>query len=277
MIYLIAAICANLCMTFLMRYSEHHNGNCYALNIWNYLAGSLISLLLLQDKSLIWSGNAVTWGAGIVNGISFLAALVLLQISIRRNGAPLTTTFNRLGILIPTILSIFLFDEIPKIIQMAGLLLCIFAIIFMNSGDRSERPDFNVGLILVFLLGGTLDTISKIFSRYNNADSQTCFVLYTFLAAFVISILLFFKKEPRMSLQDALIGIGVGIPNQLCTLFLLRAASRLPAYIVYPTYSASLILLVNIINYLVFRETLNKRQYIATGIIGLGVVLINLV
>ena len=260
-----------------MRYSEHHNGNCYALNIWNYLAGSLISLLLLQDKSLIWSGNAVTWGAGVVNGIGFLAALVLLQISIRRNGAPLTTTFNRLGILIPTILSIFLFDEIPQIIQMAGLLLCIFAIIFMNSGDRSERPDFNVGLILVFLLGGTLDTISKIFSRYNNADSQTCFVLYTFLAAFVISILLFFKKEPRMSLQDALIGIGVGIPNQLCTLFLLRAASRLPAYIVYPTYSASLILLVNIINYLVFRETLNRRQYIATGIIGLGVVLINLV
>ena len=97
MIYLIAAICANLCMTFLMRYSEHHNGNCYALNIWNYLAGSLISLLLLQDKSLIWSGNAVTWGAGVVNGIGFLAALVLLQISIRRNGAPLTTTFNRLG------------------------------------------------------------------------------------------------------------------------------------------------------------------------------------
>ena len=270
MIYLIAAICANLCMTFLMRYSEHHNGNCYALNIWNYLAGSLISLLLLQDKSLIWSGNAVTWGAGIVNGIGFLAALVLLQISIRRNGAPLTTTFNRLGILIPTILSIFLFDEIPQIIQIAGLLLCIFAIIFMNSGDSSERPDFNIGLILVFLLGGTLDTISKIFSRYNNADSQTCFVLYTFLAAFVISILLFFKKEPHMSLQDALIGIGVGIPNQLCTLFLLRAASRLPAYIVYPTYSASLILLV-------FRETLNKRQYIATGIIGLGVVLINLV
>ena len=274
MIYLIAAICANLCMTFLMRYSEHHNGNCYALNIWNYLAGSLISLLLLQDKSLIWSGNAVTWSAGIVNGIGFLAALVLLQISIRRNGAPLTTTFN---ILIPTILSIFLFDEIPQIIQIAGLLLCIFAIIFMNSGDSSERPDFNIGLILVFLLGGTLDTISKIFSRYNNADSQTCFVLYTFLAAFVISILLFFKKKPRMSLQDALIGIGVGIPNQLCTLFLLRAASRLPAYIVYPTYSASLILLVNIINYLVFRETLNKRQYIATGIIGLGVVLINLV
>ena len=277
MIYLIAAICANLCMTFLMRYSEHHNGNCYALNIWNYLAGSLISLLLLQDKSLIWSGNAVTWGAGIVNGIGFLAALVLLQISIRRNGAPLTTTFNRLGILIPTILSIFVFVDIPQVKKKSRHQHCIIAIKLNNSGESTQRPAINIGLILVFLLGGTLDTISKIFSRYNNADSQTCFVLYTFLAAFVISILLFFKKEPRMSLQDALIGISVGIPNQLCTLFLLRAASRLPAYIVYPTYSASLILLVNIINYLVFRETLNKRQYIATGIIGLGVVLINLV
>ena len=79
-----------------------------------------------------------------------------------------------------------------------------------------------------------------------------------------------------MSVQDVLIGIGVGIPNQLTTLLLLRAAAFLPAYIVYPTYSAGLIIIVNIINYLAFKETLSKKQYIATGIIGVGLVFINL-
>lgn len=276
MLYLIAAIAANLCMTFLMRYSENHNGNRYALNIWNYIAGALISILMLEDKSLIWSGDAVTLGAGIINGIGFVTALTLIQLSIRRNGAPLTATFNRLGILIPTILSAFLFFEIPAALQIVGLILCIFAIIFMNSGSKEERPAFGLGLLLVFLLGGTLDLISKIFSRYYGADSQTCFVLYTFLAALAVSIILFFKSGLSMSRQDILLGIGVGIPNQLSTLFLLRAASGLPAYIVYPTFSAGIIILVNIINYLAFKETLNRRQYIATGIIGVGLVFINL-
>lgn len=146
----------------------------------------------------------------------------------------------------------------------------------MNSGSREERPAFGIGLLLVFLLGGTLDSISKIFSRYYGTDSQTCFVLYTFFAALIVSIILFINDGGKMSKQDIIVGIGVGIPNQLTTLFLLRAASGLPAYVVYPTYSAGLIILVNIINYLAFRETLSKRQYIATGIIGLGLIFINL-
>lgn len=60
MVYLLSAIAANLVMTFLMRYSEHHDGNRYALNIWNYLAGTLFSIIFLKDKSIIFSGDPVT-------------------------------------------------------------------------------------------------------------------------------------------------------------------------------------------------------------------------
>lgn len=276
MTYLLSAIGANLIMTFLMRYSEHHNGNRYALNIWNYLAGALLSILFLEDKSVIFSGDFTTILLGTINGIGFVSALVLIQISIRRNGAPLTTTFNRLGILIPTILSAFLFKEIPAPMKIVGLSLCIFAIIIMNTGDKKDRPAFMAGLILVFILGGTLDFISRVYSLYYDAESQTCFVLYTFLAALIVSIILFVKDGNKMTIRDSLIGIGVGIPNQLTTLLLLRAATFLPAYIVYPTYSAGLIILVNIINYLAFKETLNKKQYLATIIIGIGLIFINL-
>ena len=151
-----------------------------------------------------------------------------------------------------------------------------FAIIIMNTGDKKDRPTFMAGLILIFIFGGMLDFISRVYSLYYDADSQTCFVMYTFLSALVVSIFLFIKDGHKMSVQDVLIGIGVGIPNQLTTLLLLRAAAFLPAYIVYPTYSAGLIIIVNIINYLAFKETLSKKQYIATGIIGVGLVFINL-
>ena len=276
MIYLLSAIGANLIMTFLMRYSEHHDGNRYALNIWNYLAGALFSIVFLEDKMAIFSADLVTIFLGILNGVGFVSALVLIQISIRRNGTPLTTTFNRLGILIPTILSAFLFKEIPAPLKIAGLVLCIFAIIFMNTGDKQDRPSFLTGLFLVFILGGVLDFISRVYSLYYDADSQACFVLYTFLSALVVSIGMFIKDGGKMTLRDAITGVGVGIPNQLTTILILRAATFLPAYIVYPTYSAGLIILVNIINYAAFREVLSKKQYIATGIIGVGLVFLNL-
>lgn len=277
MIFLAAAIGANVCMTFLMKYSETHGGNRYALNIWNYLTGTIVSFLLLKDKSrLLVADGGVTLGLAVINGFLFVGALVMIQKSILKNGAPLTTTFNRLGILIPTVLSAVLFGEIPGGVQILGLLLCVFAIIYMNTGKKEDRPAFAAGLLLIFVLGGMVDFMSKIYSRYFGSENQKYFVLYTFLAACMISTVMFSRQKQRMRLQDMLIGIGVGIPNQLTTLLILWASMKLPAYIVYPTYSAGLILLVNVINFIVFREKLSVRQYAATGLIGAGLICINI-
>lgn len=89
------------------------------------------------------------------------------------------------------------------------------AILIMNIGDKKDRPAFMTGLVLVFLLGGTLDFISRIYSFYYDAESQTCFVLYTFLAALIVSILLFLKDGNKMTLRDSFIGIGLIFINLL--------------------------------------------------------------
>lgn len=278
MIFLAGAIAANLCMTFLMKYSESNNGNRYALNIWNYLAGMIFSFFLLEDKSqILWLGDGgITLGIGVINGILYVAGLVLIQISIVRNGAPLSSTFNRLGVLIPTILSAIFFLEIPGIVQMFGLLLAIAAIIYMNGGSREDLPSFRLGLILIFISGGLGDFTNKIYSMYYDSTAQKYFIMYTFFFAMLVSIIMFILDKGKMSLQDAIIGICVGVPNQLTTLLILQASMRLPAFIVYPTYSAGIIIFVNIINYLVYQEKLSKRQYIATTLIGIAIVCINL-
>lgn len=277
MIYLAGAIASNICMTFVMKYSESHGGNRYALNIWNYLAGTIFSFLLLESKFMLFTnGDGFTLGLSTFNGLLYVLGLIAMQVSIARNGAPLTATFTKLGILIPTIVSALLFAEIPGTLQIIGLSFSIFAIIYMNGGAKEERPSFMLGLILNFLIGGTVDTISKIYSRGHNSEQQTIFVMYTFLFALLVSTFFFLRSKTKMSCKDALFGICCGIPNQLTTLFLLRAASGLPAYIVYPTCSAGVILFVNIINYLVFKEKLTKRQYAATGFIGLALIFLNL-
>ena len=71
-------------------------------------------------------------------------------------------------------------------------------------------------------------------------------------------------------------GVLVGIPNQLVVFATLKAAALLPAYMVYPVYSAAVILVVNVIDLVVFREKLTKRQYGGTVIIAVALALINL-
>lgn len=83
-------------------------------------------------------------------------------------------------------------------------------------------------------------------------------------------------KGGKVTKKDIFVGIIVGIPNELAALLLLKAAGLLPAYLVYPCYSAGVILAVNILNLLVFREFLSKREYVATGIIAVALVLINM-
>ncbi len=277
MFYLAGAVIASLCMTFLMKYSEAHGGNRYALNIWNYFTGTLFSFFLLENKSNLWvNDGGITLGIGALNGFLFVLCLVLIQISIVKNGAPLTTTFNKLGVLIPTIFSAIAFAEIPSVLQTFGLALAIFAIIYMNREKGESRPSFMAGLFFIFGLGGLIEVLSKLYSRYYDSESQTLFIMYTFFFALLVSVIFFFKNNRTMTLQDIIIGICVGVPNQLSSLLVIRAATTLPAYIVYPTYSAGAILLVNIINYLVFKETLTKRQYVATALIGLALIFLNL-
>ncbi len=286
MIFLLSAIAANTAMTFVMRYSETHSGNRYAVTMFNYLTGIIISFITLGNKTPFFPTPAGRFALGLalLNAILFVSCLLCIQYNINKNGAPLATTFNRLGILIPTIASVFLFHEIPKAVQTVGLAFAVFAIIYINGGKKNREESVGDGgktgsaaaLLLLFALGGCVDLTSKVYGVFGDSSLQEHFVFYTFVYSFLMSVGLLLWKNRRISSKDVLAGVLVGIPNQLTALCLLKAVALLPAFLVYPVYSAAVILVVNVINLAVFREKLSRREYQATGIIALALVLINL-
>ena len=279
MIFLLIAILSNLAMTFAIRYSESHSANRYGITVFNYLTGAVISYLSMQERSLLIESRDGTFTLllALGNAVLFVSALLFIQSSTKRNGAPLTSTFNRMGILIPTIASAFLFGEIPSQLQMAGIGLAIFAIIYINGGGRREngagRSRFT--MFGAFAAGGCVDLTYKIFDEFCPGGSRERFVFYTFAFSLVIAVAICLRMNRKLAWRDVLLGVMVGVPNQMATLFLLKAVGQLPAYLVYPGYSAGVILAVNAVNLLVFRERLSRREYIATAIIALGLVFIN--
>ena len=121
-----------------------------------------------------------------------------------------------------------------------------------------------------------IDLNTKIYEIYGNAAMKGQYIFFTFVFCIIVSLIVMMAKERRFSKQDMLVGAATGVPNTFILYFSLRAVSVLPAYIVFPAYSAGVILLVNIFNYFVFRESLSKQEKVATGLVAIALILINI-
>lgn len=213
---------------------------------------------------------------GAVNGVLFLSGFVVLQWNIRRNGMVLSSTFMRLGLLVCMVVSIVLFREMPSAMHWVGFFLAVVAIVLINY-QPGETAGSKVGLLIALLCGGLCDSMSKIFEELGNPALSDHFLMYTFCMALIACAALTAKeKEGFPGKAEWLFGAMVGIPNFFSAKFLLASLGDLPGIIVYPVYSVGTILVVTVTGVFCFRETLEKRQVLALGMILAALVLLNI-
>ena len=124
MIYLILAMISSMLVSVLMRLSEEHCRGGMGMLAANYVMCCGLSLAFAGSIQFFPAadGLAPALLMGGVNGVLYLAGFVLLQWNIRKNGVVLPATFMKLGVLVPTILSILIFGEIPGLFQLIGIL-----------------------------------------------------------------------------------------------------------------------------------------------------------
>lgn len=278
MFYLVLAIASSAFVSIGIRYSERYVKNNISMLCVNYFMCLLLAVFYTGSGKLFTSGEGIGWAAGLgtINGILYLTSFVVLQSSIRKNGVVLSATFMRLGVLVPTLLSIFVFHEIPGGLQMIGFLLALAAIILINFEKGQGGATFKTGLILLLVGGGTADFMAKIYDEMGTAEYEEHFLCLTFVAASILCVILALKKGQKLAKQDVLFGLLVGIPNYYSARFLLKAVGEVPAVIAYPTYSVATIVVISMVGVICFKEKLTKRQQAAIGVILVALVLLNI-
>lgn len=276
MLNLLLAIASSALVSITMRLSEGKTKNTMAMLMVNYIMCSLLSGI--YAGSLLPEADGLPFAAGlsIVNGVLYLAGFVLLQYNIRRNGVVLSSTFIKLGLLVSMVVSVVFFGERPGAMQWLGFALALCAIVLMNFRPGHEKAGSAWFLILLLLAGGGGDAMSKVFEQLGNPALSDHFLLGTFFVAFLLCALMILSgKSGKPGKQEIFFGLLIGIPNFFSAKFLLGALGDIAAVIVYPVYSVATILTVTLAGVALFREKLEKRQWIALGIILLALVLLN--
>lgn len=293
MIFLVLAILCSASLSILFKFSAKREPNLLAINFFIFVGGTFISLILIIKQIITepeWlpvlfsefgfthiTPFTIALLIGLINGVLYTVAYYILQVSVARNGSAMTYTFNKLGVIIPAVLSVLIFHEEPKLSQVVGVLIAFLAIslIYLKK-EKNSVITLRAALLGTFFLGGFSTFTSKVYQVYGAERFENLYVFFTYLFSLIISGVFMMVKDRRVKHSDVIFGLMAGIPSQLVTLLILFALTSIPAFVVFPLNSVGAILVVNVINLIFFKEKLTTRQFIAIGLIISAVVLLNM-
>lgn len=278
MIYLILAIISSVLVSVIMRLSETRIQNNLSMLACNYLMCTAVAALYTGTTVVFPANEAlpVSLGLGVISGFFYLSSFILLQWNVRHNGVSLSSMFMKLGVMVPSLMAILVFHEVPKFTQMIGMLFAVAAILLLNLDKGSERVSSFAGLIMLLLAGGATDAMAKIHEELGSAALKNHFLMYTFFIALALCIALCVIKKQRLTRSDLAFGLLIGVPNYFSARFLLLSLTNVPAMIAYPTYSVATIILVTLVSMVLFSEKLSRRQMLSMTVIMAALVLLNI-
>jgi len=279
MLSLCLGILSSALVSVIMRLSGGRIKNNLGMLTMNYIVCSVLAALFCDARQTFAFENPAlltSLGLGGINGLLYLAGFILMQINIPRNGVVLSSIFQKLGLLVPIVISVCFYRELPSLLQGTGFLLAVAAIVLMNYQKDAGNAGFKLGLLGMLLACGMAEAMSKIFKETGAAELEPQFLLFTFSSAMVFCFLCMIARKQRIGLSELLFGTMIAIPNFFSSKFLMGALGSLPAVIVFPVFSVGTILVLTLTGVLLFRERITKQQWIAIGIILVALVLLNI-
>jgi len=279
MIYLILAVASSAAISIAMRASEKHVKNEIAMFMSNYLVCMALAFGFMENKTQFVStisSAGLTILLGGLSGVMFLANFLFYKYNMKHNGVVMSATFMKLGVLVPTIMAVAVFGEMPRQTQVIGILVAISAIILINfEKDALSEGKHMLFLILLLLLSGFTDSMANVFDKISNPAQKDIYLLATFGTAFIITIVLVSIKKLKVYKMDVVFGALIGIPNYFSSRFLILSLQEIEAVLVYPTYSVATMITIAVAGVLIFREKISTKKMCALGLILFALVLLN--
>jgi drug/metabolite transporter (DMT)-like permease len=214
--------------------------------------------------------------------------MFLLGLTTAKRGVAIASLATRLSVAIPAIAAFLLYGDLVTVFKIIGILASLLALYLSCTNTNSagavkavHSPSIlPLSLFVVFGMYATL--IKFVQEKFLSGSSYHTYVLFSFLAAFLISgsVLAWrlFKKKQACRWRDLVSGFVLGCTNYGAVYFLIKALS-VPGWQssqLFPTVSIAVVTLSTLGAWAFFNERINRRILVALAI-GVGsIVLVNL-
>lgn len=281
MLYLIGSIILSSWLILSFKLVERFGINTFQAIVFNYITcvitGSIVNGDTPFKESLIHE-NWFPWA--MLMGSMFISLFNLIGYTAQRSGISVASVAYKLSLVIPFVLSIFLYQEKVTFLRILGLVLCIPAIYLVNRRKQNSKAGFGLALlpIILFIGSGLLDSLIKYTEqRFLDGNNNDEFLITAFGAAAAIGFITLLWQliagKTYLSWKAVLAGIAIGIPNYFSIWCLVNVLKKFEgnSSAIIPVNNMAIVAFSTVVAALLFKEKLSRSNWLGI-IVSLGAI-----
>lgn len=271
MINLLFAILFSSSLFIILKSYSKYNIDTFQAIVANYIVASTVGFINNNKPFNLQNTLEKEWlGGSVFLGLIFIIVFFIIGKTSQKNGVSVASVASKMSLIIPILFGFFFFKETIGPIKITGIIIALVAVYFTTKKQQGAIKVSNFTLpVLLFLGTGFTDTsINYIQKSWVNPEDNALFSSITFLFAFLsglnIVIIQLFQKKTKLQFKNIIAGIILGIPNYFSIYFLLKAlqSPEFESATLFTLLNIGVILLTTIFGLILFKEKLNKNNYL---------------
>ncbi|MFY7899673.1 MAG: EamA family transporter [Chitinophagaceae bacterium] len=290
MIYLIGSIVLSSFLTLAFKMLGKLNIPIFQSIVYNYLICVVTGSIVNQSFPINQEALSQTWFHwACVMGVLFIILFNMIGITAQKISVAVASVANKLSLIIPVILSVYLYNESVKGFKLLGVIIALVAVVFTCLQDKKQEATMDKSMVkweyalpfLLFIGSGLLDSlINHVQQKHVNESNSNAFLISGFAAAGTIGLLVllfqFIQGKQQFSYKPIVAGIIIGIPNYFSIWCLVRYLKFSPwqSSASIPINNMGIVLFSTIVAWIAFKEKLSKINWIGIGLSIIAIYLI---
>lgn len=278
MIYLIGSIVLTSYLTLSFKVCEKYNVSIFQAIVFNYITcvitGSIVNGSFPINVEVIHQ----TWFHwAFVMGVLFISIFNIVGMTAQKISVAVASVANKLSLIIPVILSVYLYHETVRGWKLFGVILALIAVIltcYQPRNKSNEKKEENgkwkyILPVALFLGSGLLDAlINHVQQTYVTVENSNAYLISGFFSAAIIGTLYleyqYMIGKQVFSFKNVLAGILIGIPNYFSIWCLVHFLKQSPwqSSASIPVNNMGIVLFSSVVAWILFKERLSVINWV---------------
>ncbi len=279
MLYLILTILTSAGILMLFRVFVKYDIHILQSIVVNYITASMLGFAIQWNSFTVAEIVNQNWlPYAMVIGCIFIMTFQIFAYSSQTAGVAITAISSKISVVIPVFIGAFLYaNESLSLMKVLGLVFAIisFLLVFSNNANMKINPRFIFLPIILFLANGLNDSMmtfaQRKFAGFNTMLFVSCIFFFSLVIGIIWLVVNYLVLKQKLQLKSVLAGILLGILNFLSTYYFFKGVETIESAIFFPVLNTGIVSLSALIGYFVFKEQLNKINWLGI-VIALGTI-----
>jgi len=291
MIYIILCILVNTALILVFRLFPKFKIDSFQAIVANYFVAAFLGFQIAPQAfglRLIMQQPWVFYA--MILGMLFVSLFYLISVTTIVFGVSVASVANKMSIVIPVTLAVYLYHETLSYIQIIGIALAMIAVVMVSfkKSDQSVKISaswhYLLPLILFFGCGSIDALISYLQRNFTGAQMSNEFILssafmFAAIAGTFSFVSLLLMKKTIWHTKSIIVGLVLGIPNFFSMFLVMKSleSNYLNASTFFPVNNMSIVVLGTMISIVAFKEQLSKLNVLGIMLSVFAIILIALI